>query len=153
MSKQKVIKMTPHFWLNFPKANFTKCPNEPNISSNNKLPTTKGPITSGKNKPKVKPNLVRRRRILSSCKLKGYKMNLDFWPKNPKANFLKNRVIVSSGKIDGYETDLDFSLKNAKANSKPISAYCLAPNFTLGVLFLAKLDSNDTFHKWVITKY
>jgi len=36
------------------------------------------------------------------------KMDIDFWPKNPKANFLTNRANVSSCKTEGYENEHRF---------------------------------------------
>lgn len=47
------------------------------------------------------------------------KMNIDFWPKNPKANFLGNMANISSCKSGGYETDPDFWLKNPKPKTNP----------------------------------
>jgi hypothetical protein len=82
-----------------------------------------------------KANFPKNQVFVSSCKIEGYETNLDFSLKNPKANFLKNRVTVNSCNTECYETNLDFWPKNPKANSKPISTYCLAPNFMLGVLF------------------
>jgi hypothetical protein len=56
------------------------------------------------------------------------KMDIDCWPKNPKANFLRDWVTVSSAYAESYETDLDFWLKNPKAKTKPNK-----PNFKAAI--------------------
>ena len=69
------------------KPKFTKCPNEPkSFETKNYEPRTMN-YEVGKTKPN-KAKLVRRRRIVSYAKLKGYETNLDFWLNNPKAKLV-----------------------------------------------------------------
>jgi hypothetical protein len=48
-------------------------------------------------------------------------MNPYFWPNFPKANFFANAKVVSCAKLKDYEINLDFWPKKPKAKTKPIS--------------------------------
>jgi len=48
------------------------------------------------------------------------KMNIDFWPKNPKPNFQKTKMNITSAQITSYQLPvINYQYEN-KPNSNPI---------------------------------
>jgi len=74
-------------------------------------------------------------------------MNIDFWPKNPKANFQNAKMNLTSAHITSYQLLVTIYHYENKPNSNPIKPNfglsfspqaCpeLTERFMLGVLFL-----------------
>ncbi len=69
-----------------------------------------------------KPNLPENQVNANSVLAKGYKADIVFWPKNPKANFRKSQMSANLYDTTDYENISDWTLGKNKPNSNPIQS-------------------------------